>query len=69
MIKIPFNPRQANDQGRVVAPITSLSTIRQIASQKDARLLLIVRHPFDRLEQSFIHHLHLFFKVGVCLQG
>merc|ERR1712106_678884 len=32
-------PGQANDQGRVVAPITSISTIRQIASQEDARLL------------------------------
>ena len=40
--------RQADHQGRVVAPKIPLSHILSIASKKDARLLLIVRHPFDR---------------------
>ena len=40
--------RQPNDQGRVVAPITSFSHIKSISRGEDARLLLIVRHPFDR---------------------
>eukprot|EP00092_Neocalanus_flemingeri_P016665 GFUD01018028.1.p1 GENE.GFUD01018028.1~~GFUD01018028.1.p1 ORF type:complete len:470 (+),score=128.33 GFUD01018028.1:311-1720(+) len=50
---IKDHPNQPNDQGRVVAPVTSLSNIRQIAEQEDAKLLLIVRHPFDRLVSAF----------------
>ena len=61
---------QPNDQGRVVAPITSLSDIRNIASKDDARLLLIVRHPFDRLVKiipQYSNLIILFIQVGVCL--
>ena len=43
-----FYPSQPNDQARIVAPLTSLSNLERISKQKDARLLLIVRHPFDR---------------------
>ena len=45
------HPSQPNDQGRVVAPLLSLSHLEAIARQEDARILLIVRHPFDRLCQ------------------
>jgi len=47
------HPGQPNDQGRVVAPITSFSHIKSISRGEDARLLLIVRHPFDRLVSAF----------------
>lgn len=50
---IEDHPGQADQQGRVVAPKIPLSHIQRIASNKDARLLLIVRHPFDRLVSAF----------------
>jgi len=50
---IKDHPGQPNDQGRVVAPIKSLSTVEKISRQENARLLIIVRHPFDRLVSAF----------------
>jgi len=50
---IKDHPNQPNDQGRVVAPLTPLSSITQISRLEDAKLLLIVRHPFDRLVSAF----------------
>ena len=51
----------------MVAPITSLSNIHNIASKDDARLLLIVRHPFDRWMEIMLHSLILIVQIGVCL--
>ena len=48
IISNDFYPSQPNEQARIVAPLTSLSNLERISKQEDARLLLIVRHPFDR---------------------
>ena len=47
---ITFTPlfRQPNDQARVVAPILSLSKLREISSSVQFKAMLVVRHPFDR---------------------
>jgi len=50
---IKDHPNQPNDQARIVAPVSSLSNIERISRKEDARLLLIVRHPFDRLVSAF----------------
>jgi len=50
---IKNHPNQPNEQARIVAPLTSLSNLERISKQEDARLLLIVRHPFDRLVSAF----------------
>merc|ERR1719427_2630386 len=50
---IKDHPNQPNDQARIVAPVSSLSNIERISRKEDPRLLLIVRHPFDRLVSAF----------------
>ena len=62
-------PSQPNDQARIVAPVSSLSNIERISRKDDARLLLIVRHPFDRQELLFHQDLHFIFQVSVSIQG
>jgi len=47
------HPSQPNDQARAVAPILSLSKLRQLATSAQFKGMFVVRHPFDRLVSAY----------------
>ena len=47
------HPHQPNDAAREVAPPLSYSRVLEVAGEQGATVMLIVRHPFERLVSAF----------------